>query len=74
METTYHLTTPDAPVGKPLKIFERDAETGKLIGEYIGYRNAQRGVYTLYPRYNPFASKNGQLRKHEVSEFIVKYP
>ena len=74
METTYHLTTPDAPVGKPLKIVERDARTGQLIGEYIGYRNARRGVYTLYPRYNPYAAQNGRLRKHEISELLVRYP
>ena len=74
MGTTYHLMAAEAPDGKPVKILERDAETEQLIGEYVGYRNARRGVYKLYPKYNPFAAKNGELGKKEISEFLVKWP
>lgn len=74
MDSTYYLAQEEAPEGKPLKVFERNAVTGQLIGEYVGYRNARRGVYTLYPKYNPYASKNGKLRKHEVSEMLVRFP
>lgn len=74
METTYHLTQEYAPPGVPLRILEKDAKTGQVVGEYVGYRNAQRGVFVLYPKYNKYALHNDRLHKHEVSERLVRFP
>ena len=73
MDTKYYLTTDYAPDGVAVKVLERDL-TGNLIAEYTGYRRSKRGVFTLYPKHNPFALNNGKLIKHEISDRLVLYP
>lgn len=73
MDTTYYLMADCALDGKAVKIIQRD-KSGQLLAEYTGYRNSRRGVFTLYPKNNPFAINNGRLFKHVISDRLVKYP
>lgn len=72
IDREYEIKGEAAEPNKPVKVFQRNSD-GLLIGEYVGYYNYRRRVFTLYPRYNPFAACNGKTVKHEVAEQLVKF-
>ena len=69
----YYIQDKDVPAGRAVKVFERNESSDELLAEYKGYYNGKTDTYTLYPTYNPFASRNGNIQKHTISARLVIY-